>query len=392
MLFSADRRIRNASIEEMSESTSRWWQGEALQPGDEFGSLGSAKDIPFGVLLRRAIDQEFGSQKAFAVQMGLSEGRVSQIIGDRAEIKPGTLDQILQAFPSFAHKDALYKAWLQTFTSPPEGLLESATAEWDQDFVDQADGVLACGKARFALRVLNHICSRGFDGELTYRALEKQINVLLLLGRYAEAARVAGKIYYIGRHHGDANWIVRGHWLEFLAASASPFASLKEVYGLWGRARSVLTTWTPTSLSAKAEKRHVGFGIMRDAAIAFDRLQSGTGHSNELLSAMDAQLKKVNDDWAPHARALVLEVQGRLAFSLGQLSRAEDLLDEALGSGSIVSYDHQLKTAILHGRILCARKGFEQARSIFDWAIERSMDICSLHHVQRIDRLVVALP
>ena len=355
-------------------------------------SLGSTKALPFGETLRCAIKSAFRTSRSFAAALGVTEGRVSQLIGGAESITAATLEEVLAAFDDVGVQEALHAAWVRTYAPSPLTLTSSLEGEaLAERLLARFSSVVASGNARSLLSSLRKAKSGVDEPELRFRIQRAVIDLALYLERPSLAIEGATLMLGEARNLASNGWIATALSSR---ASASRFDSklpLAELIRMHEEFSGFMASWTPT-VTEQGMYEELRQGAIRDRGLTLlaaltqgkvkkETLRAGT----EPLNRLARQLREPKD------RAIALEVLGRLLVAEGALFAAEDVLDEVRAIRDSVSYDHAPKTKLLRAQILIARREFDGANELLREAIEACWEIDDIHHALRGERLVLNL-
>jgi|SRR5579871_1697671 len=150
--------MSGASRSEKSRSTPKASRPPVDSANDNPASLAQPKHESFGLALRAVIKEEFGTSRAFAAALGVSEGRVSQLMSGAESIAASTLEEILATFESVGRQERVHQAWIASFAPSP---LQVASAQESEavasDLLHSFSELIARGKARTMLESLRQV-------------------------------------------------------------------------------------------------------------------------------------------------------------------------------------------------------------------------------------------
>lgn len=347
-----------------------------------------AKPKPtFGEALRTAIKAEFGTNKAFAERLRVSEGRVSQMIKGPESITAQSLDEILRCFTSLSRQQAIYEAWLETFAPCPLARLTRSESE-DQahKLLAELDPLVTSGQARQSLTALEVLRTPLKDLELRFWVLRAITETSMYLRRSEQAQRASSELRRQAQSAGDPEWIGRALWLEAIVAKNSPSTTFGMKAKRLDEAMMFVSAWNPADGPNRELARQMRSAVSRDRVIALidlnERKPIDEVQFEQALQGLNTTLGR---EMSNANKALYLEVKARLLLAMNDIEGCEESLDEVYLSKGFVSYDHDSKTAILQGQLFMTRNIPQKATDVLETGLDRCYAADDLHHAGIIE-------
>lgn len=342
----------------------------------------------FGAVLRRAIQAEFGSNKAFAQALGVSPGRVSQIIGGPESVDPATLAKLLKAFSSLLNQTVVYEAWVREFAPPP---VEEGLALDSEDARQQAIGLWHGDRPAEGLRLAEVHRQHVTDPQLWQELSSVALMINLRLGRRGEALKIARELEERSRADQEAGYLLTATWMRFLALRNLDRAPLKLIHRAYqdavslAYAREPLGDWKGRWLAKRLE-------LQRDFALQVLTIAERKPVDDETLAEAMQVVNATLGRWEdPAAETMGLEVRARIEVVLGQLSKAEDTLDEVESRRWHTSTELRDKANLVRARIAIERGELEEARFLLQAIADACLERGNVHHFQIADQLLAEL-
>lgn len=351
--------------------------------------LAPPKPEPFGAALKAAIRAEFGSGRAFAEAVGVSEGRVSQIVRGPEDVNARTLDYVLAPISSLPLQERVHAAWVRDFAPLPEperSPMEPERAVWT------AKDLWLAGNPKRALRLA--AAQREFAEEpwAWHELSGLMVMTGLRLGRSSLALETTTEIERKARSDGDRMRFLAALWMRGLALRNSEHVPARSLNGAHEDALAFAETWEPGGRAEQELVRVKRMELRRDFALNVLAVHGRRPVPEEILqralrSAEDAL--RMHDD--PLPRCFALEVRARVEVALGQLFRAEETLEEAesLSGGRILELWE--KSRIVRAKILLGRGARDEAAHELREVAERCFEEMNLHHHRVADQLLARL-
>lgn len=354
-------------------------------------SVGQAKSLPFGAVLRKAIKREFGTGKEFAAKSGVSEGRVSQLLSGTESLTAQTLEDILRSFSNLGDQERLHSAWVSTFApSPLQGLEIREAQDSAYRLLQTRECLAAEGQAKESMKALQALKARVKDVELTFGILSASIELSLFLGRSEQARQFCATLIREATDKGEMAWIAQALWLTANVARAAPESSSARLAQSHDAARDFVSAWKPSSLEGRQKAIELRRTLIRDRALTLLALNERKPVPEPQLAkiAEDLERQLAASDFRSETVAVFLEVKGRVLLSQGETIATEEVIEEASQIRAFVSPDHDIKSAILSGQLLLARGLPEKARAVLLDALDACYEVDNLHHARSIERIL----
>ncbi|MBS1702863.1 MAG: helix-turn-helix domain-containing protein [Armatimonadetes bacterium] len=345
-------------------------------------SLGKAKPEHFGEALRSAYLAEFGSQREFARAVGVTPGRISQLVNGREEVEAQTLGRLLACLSSTEAQERVHAAWTEQFAPLPE------TTE---DAADPAKGlarILDLTEAGLPVRALELAkLWRGRAAELPeWQAFSGQaVELSLRLNKVSSALAVVQEMEQAALQAEDAPGAANALWLKGLVMRNLDRAAARMVHDAhqdavdFAKARGV----TSTKLPGIEEQ------LARDFALHLVLLHERKPLPREALevalgTVSDSVSKGLDGVLLAHA----LEIRARVEIALGQVAKAEDTLDEVREVSVSRATDVSESILLSGAKIRLARGEDDEAKTILEQVAEMSFERMNLHHQEVAEQLL----
>jgi plasmid maintenance system antidote protein VapI len=380
--------MKGASSKENSSSTKQSCDDAATVLSSAEVSLAQPKHPLFGAVLRGAIKQCFGTSRAFAGVLGVTEGRVSQILSGAESIAAPTLEEILAAFQDIGVQDQIHEAWVNTFAPSPLNLTSELESEaLARRLLDGFSELVGGGKARPLLSSFGGMIPSLADPDLRFRVLRAETDLALFLDRPTLARDISLMMLREAKEAQSNKWIATALFTLATSARLDRGLTTPHLLKYHDDFSQFMGAWTPKPDELPAFEQ-LSQAAIRDRGLALLlAAESGKASPNGLNAVTDPIRKMIKSLQSPSDRAIALEVLGRLLTAQGALFAAEDTLEEASSTVQDVSYDHRPKTRILNARIRIARRELDEANELLLSVIEVSYEIDDIHHGSIGERL-----
>ncbi|MBS1712971.1 MAG: helix-turn-helix transcriptional regulator [Armatimonadetes bacterium] len=349
-------------------------------------SLVATKGTAFGQRLRIAIKEEFGTNKEFARAMGVSEGRVSQILKGSEVLTSVTLDAVLASFSNLGRQERIHAAWIDTYAPGPmqgENLLDTESQE---TFLQSLPELIQAGRSREVLQRLLEVRSYVEDTQRWMHLSRATTELALRLERPSVAFGVAQELYGRATDLGELGWAATGLWTAAIALRNMPHLPAADTIQGHERAVEFLGQWSPPNPTLKRDATQA---LQRDRALTLIAVAEKRSIPLEQFShehkILQASLTRIED---PTALAIGTEVLARLSLAAENLFLAEEELESSQTFHP--SAEHSIKGAILRAKIEHGRRD-SPYRDTLTSALEEAWCTDDLHHVQVIERLLMKL-
>lgn len=342
----------------------------------------------FRDVLRDAVRREYGTQKAFALALGVSEAQVSQYYSGSHGIQPSTLDNILRAFTSEAHRHALYKAWAGQFEPTP--LLPKAASP--AEVLAQIEGLFEKGLIRPAIRLAERELTRTDDYEKWFKIAERLEPLYLRLGNVSTALTLRDEIERRATEQGDMLAVLAALAMTETALQSLDAATLAAVDDAHRRSLAAAERWTPVTSESKRVRELRIASLSRTRALqilAF--FKKGKISSSSLETALKEAGRAYRLDHPPYMVANGLETTSRIQAASGQLFQAEETIEELDAFGLGHGWEMWEKSRLTLARIAEARGERDEAVRILTEVRDRCRALDNLHHARTADQELARL-
>ncbi|MBS1714910.1 MAG: hypothetical protein JST30_11305 [Armatimonadetes bacterium] len=351
-------------------------------------SLGQAKAKPFGIVLRDAIKEEFGTNLEFARAAGKTQGRISQVINGPEFPDANTLSWVLETFVSFKLRERIREAWVRDFAAP----------RLDSDWLDGGDAVLsrinelAEQDPRLALRFAEQLRTRLDDPEAWQQATERVVHLRLRLASPGTAAVVISEMERQATVRDDPLDLLTSLWMRGNVLRNLENVPADTLLKTHQKAVQFADAFTPSDRSGR--ERWLNRKAQMDRDFALHMLSF---HERKPLSEHDLQLAlravedSIRDGDDPAFYYMGMEVRARVELAIGWVVKAEDSIDEIRAQGLKHGTEVIEKTELTRAKILIARnekeRALERLVKISAYCLERT----NLHHYRTADQLILRL-
>ncbi len=348
-------------------------------------SLGQTKPEHFGEALRAAAIAEFGSGKAFAKAVGVSPGRISQIVNGREEIEATTLGKLLGTFTLPHLQERVHAAWTRQFAPRPES---------EDDYSDPADGllrILALTEAGLPVRALD--LARTWQVRTTneprwYAFSQHVVELSLRLAKVSSALAEVQNMESVAISKGDRLQMANVLWLKGLVLRNLDRATAKMLSEAHRDAVQFTEAYDITSQTLPGIEEQ----LARDFALHLVMLNERRPLPYEALRyALKLVSDSVDQGLDGVLLAHALEIRARIEIALGQATKAEDTLEEVESISVSRATDVSEATMISQAKILIARGDQDEAKSILERVAEISFSRMNLHHQDVAEQLLSRL-
>jgi len=339
---------------------------------------------PFGVVLRRAIKAEYGSQREFARALGVTEGRVSQLVGGSALTEAATLRRLLPLFGSAGWQTALHEAWVAEFLPT-----ESAEA---------LDGEAACrrglelwshNRPRQGLLILEEARRRENRPAVWLELSTTAMMVNMRIGRSGLALAMSREIAHKAKQVGETGSLLTCLWLRSLALRNVESAPLDLVSRAYQQAADLAFTHQPRSAD-RGIWQGKRLQLLRDFGLQVLTANLRKPVAGEHFDEASRRVQRSLNGWEdPLERAMTLEVRARLEVTQRQLVKAEETLYEIRSMRTQAELAE--KTGLTRAAILIARGEIDEAIARIAAIADQCLAKTNLHHFRVADRMLAGL-
>lgn len=309
----------------------------------------------FKAVLRRAIHQEYGKAEEFAKALGITPGRISQILNGPEELKNSTLEPILAAL-SPASGERVRAAWIREFV-PDVGTepVPPSVAAYKAYVLDSG------GLPRKALKLIERtIAEAAPDDEARPLLLQRAAEYELKLdrpGRSMRRVEQASRLAELRNEPFDiftALWL-RGVIVQHLDVSQEEKVSASKDASDYGASHSEGSSrWRSRSVEATRDEALAILAAFDDGAVGVEELGRAHQLAKDAVESSDTLL----------LLPVALEIRARIECAVGLIAAAEESLDAAEES-ACRDPDMDRKAGLLRARILVARKQFGEAEEAY---------------------------
>lgn len=350
-------------------------------------SLGQPKAPTFGEALRSAIREAFGTNRVFALKLGVSEGRVSQLLNGTESITAQTLDELLPCFTDIGTQTRLHQAWVDTFAPSPFHRLQGLEAEHRaHQLLANSASLVSTGNARWVLSEARSLLSPQLPLETYFQLNRLAIDIALFLQLPSLAIQLANGLIERGKEKSEPAQIATA--LYTLANASRTIRGMRpeELIRIHSDAVSFLASWTPAGTSPIRDE--LSRALRRDRVLTLLAISEHQPLDPETLRTEQRALNRILLNLSDEKDlALAREVNARLLVAEGQVFEAEEVLEKVTGVKLSISADYPSKAKITAGRILLRRMETEGAIALLDSALEDCLKVDDLHHAQVIEGL-----
>lgn len=349
-------------------------------------ALAAPKARSFASALKQGIKAEFGTARAFAVRLGVTEGRVSQILHGPEPVSPESLERILSAIETPALREEIHAAWIGDFAP----LAAPTVAPDDQDSVlAKVDGFMALGKPLRAQEFAKRARTEARNPELKDLLLVQIAQIDLRLGRPASALESLDELEARARASGDRTQLISSLWMRGVALRATDPLPLAAIEAAHRDATSLVGTWDPSQPGPKRFRKQFAALLARDWALAaLAAYESKLAGPDALEVALRAAERSIALDVDEKFACTGLEVRARIEVAFGRIVKAEDTLDELAARGLRHGPDLVEKSDITRAKIHLARRQRDAAAHVLRLAADRSLERMDLHHHRAAERIL----
>jgi hypothetical protein len=280
--------------------------------------------------LRALIRREYRSQTAFSERVGLTPGRVAQLLGPQAEtLGYPLLERILDAFPRIEDQLSLYAAWRSAFAPAPELAISSAGAGEDEleSCLLECRRLLELGQVSLVSQAARRIWleqrSRSERVCLALAAAGLLVECLLIQDRFPAGLAVARNMEQLATRAGEPVLTVRSLWHQALATRllAGEQPALAEPAFL--RMRECLEAHYEGRVAKTREWRDLRQSLVRDETLLiWHQCHNSAVLPVRLAVALEALEGDLADADDPGAITLGYEIVARSQILLGRYDQA----------------------------------------------------------------------
>ncbi|MBN9500847.1 MAG: hypothetical protein BGO01_00940 [Armatimonadetes bacterium 55-13] len=350
-------------------------------------------EFAFCAALREAIRTEFGSSKAFAGHVGISESRTSQILSGAEITTAPTLEYLLSAFPNVATQARIQEAWVRSYApSPVEKTERHETSDFAERFLASIPGLMAQGRTRPALRTVEELAGRVQDRALWFRLAQTAAELALVLDMPYKARSWGEKLLSEAKRTQDLTWVAKSLYVAMTVSRASECSSPTEMVRRFEDFQGFIASWSPVSADSRTVRADLKGAYIRDRALTVLALHGCKYGDKVALEDVTSHLDQfIDPGMHPIGRAIFLEVSGRLHLALGNVTTAEDRWEESQVLRGHMSLMQELKANILCGQLLVAKGNAEGAKLHLVASLDKAYNLDDLHHARSIEVLLTQI-
>lgn len=354
--------------------------------GKEVNSLGKGESAFCGTL-RAAIRSEFGSSKAFAGHVGISESRTSQLLSGAEITTAPTLEYLLSAFSSVATQSRIQESWIRSYAPDPVARIDQKDLPgFALRFMTSIPELLAKGRPRATLTTLEALLGAIKDQGLWFSLARKAIEIALVLDMPNKARTWSDELLLRAKAFQDLPWIAYGLYLRMTVERSSFTGRPAEMVRRFSDFEGYILNWTPSNSDSRVIKDDLKGACIRDRALLFLELSERNRKESlplkEAARCLDAITVR---DMHPVGKPIHLEVSGRLWLALDDKMLAEDRFEESQLFEAHMSPTQALKSEILRCKLLKSGFDEESANLALYEALQRAYDLEDLHHARVIE-------
>ncbi|HVT12456.1 MAG TPA: helix-turn-helix transcriptional regulator [Fimbriimonadaceae bacterium] len=350
--------------------------------GTKRPSLGQPKVAPFGVVLRAAIKAEFGSNREFARALGVSEGRVSQIVRGPEIPEPETLERVIGHFSTLALQDQIHRAWVAEFAPLPN---------WRELEFEKAEAlhqIRLLEEAAFPVRALSlaRLCQQhAVDPDSWQIFTERIVQLNLRLGKVSPAIAAVAEMEERARSRRENADLLTALWTRGQALRNLESITVSQLMKVHQNAMSFAESWRPKGGEPLAIWTHRKAALQRDFALhvlaTHNRHPVDQEHLEAAIRSVETSMH--GDDYLGYCAGL--EVRARVETAMGQIFKAEETLEELEALGN-AGPDFLEKTGLTRARIMVRRGEREAAIAFYKKLATDCFERMNLHHHRMADQ------
>lgn len=354
-----------------------------------YASLELAKPASFGSVLREAIKSEFGSNSEFAKCLGISKGRVSQIICGPETIGAESLGKILSALESETWRREVLSAWTHDFVVVEERRVEPFEFEIALQRAEQLTG-------RFLPRQVIELVhtQRQFHHNLREWA-QLTVQLIYAAQRLCEMALAAENVLEMMRRAEAANdneVLFTALWLKAIVLQSLPNSAPEEIWSILRQTYSLVERERSRSRAARQNWNPRLAALERDTALFFikqvDQKRLSKSNLDKVQQRIPESIRLGND---PGFQYYGLEVLARYWLAMEEPSRTEDVLDELAALPLRHGSDLKEKMALSRARLLEFEGKTDEAILLYQTMSQEALCRSNIHHNRLIQNCLSKL-
>lgn len=350
-------------------------------------SLGGAKADNFSWALKQAVKAEFGSSKAFAKALGVTEGRVSQLLNPKERLQPQTLEGILTCFSSNVHRASIHQAWLSEF----DQLLAPDVFQPTQHLLIELDRLSVLSPDQ-AIRHLAEAKIHTQDPNEWQELSERHVHLCLRIGMTLQAIQTVDEMKSRATANRNSVHMLTALWLQGNVLRSVDNVSTKMLSEANEGAMQFASGSKPKKGEALEQWRDRRAQLERDFALhALKIHEMGRLSSGNLEIALSASIRSMEMVDCPKFRYAGLEVRARIELALGRLVNTEDTLDEIKESQYLFGTEIWEKASLTTAKLWFAQGRIEESKVLIEEVANRCFERMNLHHYRVANQLGIRL-
>lgn len=319
-----------------------------------------------------------------AEEMGLSGGRISQMLKEPAKLKPETIHKILACFESRVHRRNILKAWQkecfgEELQTGSDGLVGDVI---DQTTIRRIDRLIRQVRPDRALAIAREALACETEPSIRRSLLDRAFNLTLRLDLMGDAMQVALTLYEWGRDEKNAEMMAAGLAMKARILRSIDGSNLETIQAVLAEVESLLQAMPPSGGPSKhitATER-----LLQNEHIAAVLRFPTEGREAEafLRESLGAVRAQRDPSDPPSAKANSFHLEARLFMALSEPFPAEEALDKSFAAGELKSLSMGAKTGILKAKLLAARGEIEEAIAYYECLSRLCEEERNLYHLR----------
>ncbi|ARU41216.1 hypothetical protein CCB80_08740 [Armatimonadetes bacterium Uphvl-Ar1] len=364
-----------------------------MQHGDEeLDYLAGAQPYENPASFERVVKEAFlleldcAQNQDIADVLGVDKSRVSQIFGNPSNLKPETIQKVLDQLRSKEHKRQIVEAWMREcfgtdiLHQSGEPLVGKKITE---KTVRRVDRQIRESRLTLAAKTATEAAQRTDDPTMRERLLDRAFFARQRLDQPGQAMRVARIIAEGAIKRGDLRRAATGYCLGGRVMRGMADAKERETIHVLDRAEALLAMSEPLGKPAppylmvtyevlEVERINTLVTLMeRDQIIRDD------GLIKKLKTRIEVRLKEVK---SYQEKSRLAQLLARMYLLLDQAFLAEELLEQSFKSGDIKNLNAYEVSGVINARIIAKRKSPEASAEYLDRVIENCTESLDLYH------------
>lgn len=341
-------------------------------------NLERAKPQSFGATVRAAIKAEFGTNQDFARHLGVSKGRISQIIRGPETIGHEALERVLRGFSSSAWQQSIQAAWVRDFIRIEQHPEESLELD---ELLLKIHHLNASGLPYQAIQLAEE--QRQLVGDLiAWTSLTVQIiQTSLRVGQTSKATENVIELQRRAMEWNEVDHLFAARWLKGLVLQSLPRMRVRETYEFHRETLRFGETNLQNQGVVSENLLPMVASLERDIALFLTKRFEKGEIDQEAVKAANARIdRSIQLGESESFKAYGLEARSRYFAAIGKVAAAEDALDELESVGLQDGSDLWEKSQITKAKILTHRGESEEALHLYHEISLRALEKVNLHH------------